>query len=61
MEGKALLGDNIKKMTEDVDIILKQNVWLNKLKELTPFEYTKQEDPMKDRYIFQGDNADAEK
>jgi hypothetical protein len=31
MEGKALLGDHIKKMSEDVDIILKENVWLNKL------------------------------
>jgi hypothetical protein len=37
MEGKALLGDNIKKVTEDVDNILKENVWFNKLKELTPF------------------------
>jgi len=37
MEGKALLGDVVKKVTEDVDIILKENVWLNKLKELTPF------------------------
>lgn len=31
MEGKALLGDTVKKMSEDVDIILKENVWLNKL------------------------------
>lgn len=32
MEGKALFGDSVKKMSEDVDVILRQNVWLNKLK-----------------------------
>lgn len=45
-------------MSEDVDIILKENVWLNKLQELTPFEYKKQEDPMKNRYFFQGENVE---
>lgn len=37
MEGKALFGDQVNKMSEDIDIMLKENVWFNKLKELTPF------------------------
>lgn len=60
MEGKALFGDSVKKMSEDVDIILKENVWLNKLNELTPFQYERSEDPMKDRYMFQGEIIDLE-
>lgn len=48
-------------MSQDVEVILKENVWLNKLKELTPFEFTKQDNPMKDRYIFQGDLIDFER
>lgn len=32
MEGKIILGDNIKKLAEDVDVLLKENIWLNKLK-----------------------------
>ena len=33
--------------------MLKETIWYNKLKEMTPFSYEKTEDPMKDRYFFQ--------
>ena len=39
MDGKALFGDSIPKVTEDVDVLLKQNLWYQKLKELTPLHY----------------------
>lgn len=35
--------------------MLKENIWCNKFKELTPFEYSgPTEDMSKDRYLFQG-------
>lgn len=35
--------------------MLKENIWCNKFKELTPFEYSGPiEDMSKDRYLFQG-------
>ena len=35
--------------------MLKENIWCNKFKELTPFEYNRPiEDMSKDRYLFQG-------
>ena len=55
MDGKALFGDSIPKVTEDVDVLLKQNLWYHKLKELTPFKYCETDDPMKDRFMFQGE------
>lgn len=45
----------MKKISEDQDIMLKENIWCNKFKELTPFEYSGPiEDMSKDRYLFQG-------
>lgn len=55
MDGKALFGDSIPKITEDVDVLLKQNLWYHKLQELTPFKYNETDDPMKDRFMFQGE------
>lgn len=36
--------------------MLKESIWYNKVKELTPFKYdpTIAENPSKDRYLFQG-------
>lgn len=60
MDGKALFGDSIPKVTEDVDVLLNQNLWYHKLQELTPFRHHHTEDPMKDRYMFQGERSPDE-
>ena len=54
MEGKKILGDDVKKMSEDQEIILKENMWYNKLMEMTPFSYERTTDKIKNRYLFQG-------
>ena len=51
---KAILGKEVKKVSEDQDIILKTNVWLSKLKQMTPFTFKPNSDRVKDRYLFQG-------
>jgi hypothetical protein len=54
-EYATILGE-VKKISEDQDIMLKINIWCNKFKELTPFEYQGRVDDMsKDRYLFQGE------
>lgn len=40
MFGSIILGD-IKKVSEDQDIMLKGNIWYNKLKTVIPIEYKK--------------------
>lgn len=53
-DGKSLLGDEVKKMSEDQEIILKENMWYNKLMEVTPFSYNPKSERSKNRYLFQG-------
>lgn len=56
MEENKILGTDVKKVSEDQEIIFKQNVWYNKLKEMTPFTFEKKDfhDPIKNRYQFYG-------
>ena len=53
-----ILGD-VKKISEDQDIILKENIWCNKFKKLTPFEFTADGDLSKSRYLFQAQGEEA--
>ena len=52
-EFSAILGD-VRKISEDQDIMQKVNIWCNKFKELTPFEHTPSPNLSKNRYLFQG-------
>lgn len=56
MDGKALFGD-ITKIAGDVDVLLKENLWFNKLQELTPFSQTNDPEEKKNRFMFQSDLA----
>ena len=38
--GSIILGD-VKKVSEDQDIMLKENIWFNKLKKMIPINYKK--------------------
>ena len=53
-EYDLLLGEDVQKISEDQDIMLKVNIWCNKFKELTPFEHANVDDMSKNRYLFQG-------
>lgn len=55
MDGKAILQDFIDKISDNEEVMMKEQIWNNKLKEMTPFQYSFSEDPQKDRYFFQGD------
>ena len=46
-------------MTDNKEIIFKEEIWFNKLKEMTPFSFEQTDNPMKDRYLFQG-NPESE-
>jgi hypothetical protein len=52
-EFSAILGD-VRKISEDQDIMQKVNIWCNKFKELTPFEHIPNQNMSKNRYLFQG-------
>lgn len=54
-EYAAILGE-VRKISEDQDIMQKVNIWCNKFKELTPFDHDPQHsDNMgKNRHLFQG-------
>ena len=54
MDGKAIFGDSIKQISDNQEVLFKDNVWCNKLRELTPFKYEETDEPKKDRYLFQG-------
>ena len=54
MEGKFILGEGVKKVSEDQEILLKTNVWYSKLKAMTPFNYDPNVDKVSNRYLFQG-------
>ena len=53
-ERKSIFEGLFKRMTDNKEIIFKEEIWFNKLKEMTPFSYQPTNDPMKDRYLFQG-------
>lgn len=55
MDGKAILQEFIEKISDNEEVMMKEQIWNNKLKEMTPFKYDFSEDPQKDRYLFQGD------
>ena len=58
-DAKNLLGKEVKKMSEDQEIILKENMWYNKLMEMAPFQYNPAVEKSKNRYLSQGGiNAD---
>ena len=54
-EYAAILGE-VRKISEDQDIMQKVNIWCNKFKELTPFGHDArhQDNMSKNRYLFQG-------
>lgn len=54
-EYASILGE-VRKISEDQDIMQKVSIWCNKFKELTPFDHDpKHADNMsKNRYLFQG-------
>lgn len=49
--GTNILGE-IKKVSEDQDLMLKEYIWFNKIRTMIPLVYEKTEEPDKDRDLF---------
>lgn len=56
--GTNILGE-VKKYSEDQDMLMKEYLWYNKIKTMIPLEYTEAvEDPDKDRDLFKNSQED---
>ena len=53
-ERKSIFEGLFRRITDSKEIIFKEEIWYNKLKEMTPFKFEESLVPMKNRYLFQG-------